>query len=83
MSQVQPYVVSLAVGLGVGAVYGLVSVRSPAPPIIALLGLLGMLAGEAGIQWFKGHTRFAQTCLHEKSFALQTQDQAAKDHDAP
>lgn len=40
------YLVSLAVGVVVGAFYALVQVRSPAPPIIALLGLLGMVAGE-------------------------------------
>jgi XapX domain-containing protein len=27
-------------------VYSLLHVRSPAPPVIALIGLLGMLAGE-------------------------------------
>jgi XapX domain-containing protein len=40
------YLISLLVGLVVGAVYGLIRVRSPAPPAIALVGLLGMLAGE-------------------------------------
>jgi XapX domain-containing protein len=40
------YLVSLGVGLFVGIVYGLLKVRSPAPPVIALVGLLGMLAGE-------------------------------------
>jgi XapX domain-containing protein len=40
------YLVSLAVGLGVGLIYGLLNVRSPAPPVIALIGLLGMLIGE-------------------------------------
>jgi XapX domain-containing protein len=38
--------VSLLVGLGVGVIYGLIRVKSPAPPIIALLGLLGMVFGE-------------------------------------
>jgi XapX domain-containing protein len=42
------YFVSLLVGLAVGVAYGLVHVRSPAPPAIALLGLRGMLAGEYG-----------------------------------
>ncbi len=79
MSQFQPYLISLAVGLGIGAVYGFLAVRSPAPPIIALLGLLGMLAGEAGVQWLKGRANFAQTCLHEKSFALRTRDHSPKD----
>jgi XapX domain-containing protein len=30
----------------VGAIYGLLDVRSPGPPVVALLGLLGMLIGE-------------------------------------
>lgn len=38
--------ISFAVGLGVGVIYALVRVKSPAPPIIALLGLLGMVFGE-------------------------------------
>jgi XapX domain-containing protein len=33
------YLVSLLMGLAVGAAYGLVQVRSPAPPMIALVGL--------------------------------------------
>ncbi|MES0099865.1 XapX domain-containing protein [Mesorhizobium sp. M0019] len=40
------YVISLAAGLLVGIIYGLLNVRSPAPPIIALVGLLGILIGE-------------------------------------
>ncbi len=40
------YLASLAVGVLVGVLYALVGVRSPAPPVVALLGLLGMLAGE-------------------------------------
>lgn len=42
----KPYVISLAAGLLVGVIYGLLNVRSPAPPIIALVGLLGILVGE-------------------------------------
>jgi XapX domain-containing protein len=42
----KPYLISLAAGLLVGAIYGLLNVRSPAPPVIALVGLLGMLVGE-------------------------------------
>lgn len=40
------YVLSAAVGLLVGVIYGALNVRSPAPPVIALIGLLGILAGE-------------------------------------
>lgn len=42
----KPYLLSLAVGLLVGLIYSLVGVRSPAPPAIALVGLLGILVGE-------------------------------------
>ena len=42
-------VLSLIAGLVVGIGYGLCGIRSPAPPAIALLGLLGMLAGERGV----------------------------------
>jgi len=40
------YVVSLAAGILVGLIYAALQVRSPAPPVIALVGLLGMLVGE-------------------------------------
>ena len=40
------YLISLALGLLVGVIYALFNVRSPAPPVIALVGLLGILVGE-------------------------------------
>ena len=40
------YLLSLGAGLLVGIVYSLLNVRSPAPPVIALVGLLGILVGE-------------------------------------
>jgi XapX domain-containing protein len=40
------YVLSLGVGVLVGVIYNLLDVRSPAPPLVALVGLLGMLIGE-------------------------------------
>jgi XapX domain-containing protein len=42
----KPYLFSLAAGILVGVIYALVHVRSPAPPVIALVGLLGILVGE-------------------------------------
>ena len=42
----KPYLLALGAGLLVGVVYSLLNVRSPAPPVIALIGLLGILAGE-------------------------------------
>jgi XapX domain-containing protein len=40
------YLISLGAGVLVGVIYSLLQVRSPAPPLIALIGLLGMLVGE-------------------------------------
>ena len=40
------YLISLGAGVLVGIIYALLGVRSPAPPAIALVGLLGMLIGE-------------------------------------
>jgi len=38
--------ISFLAGVGVGVIYGLLRVKSPAPPIIALIGLLGIVLGE-------------------------------------
>jgi XapX domain-containing protein len=38
--------ISLVLGILVGVFYALLRVRSPAPPVVALVGLLGMLVGE-------------------------------------
>lgn len=40
------YLISLGAGILVGIIYSLLGVRSPAPPAVALIGLLGMLIGE-------------------------------------
>jgi len=40
------YLMSLGAGVLVGVIYNLIDVRSPAPPVIALIGLLGILLGE-------------------------------------
>jgi len=42
----KPYLLSLVVGLMIGIIYSFSGVRSPAPPAIALIGLLGILVGE-------------------------------------
>jgi XapX domain-containing protein len=49
------YLVSLLMGLAVGTAYGLVQVRSPAPPMIALAGLFGMLLGQQAVEMAKRH----------------------------
>jgi XapX domain-containing protein len=43
--------ISFGVGLLVGVVYGMIRVKSPAPPIVALFGLLGMVLGEQVGGW--------------------------------
>jgi XapX domain-containing protein len=71
---------SFVVGLGVGVLYGLIRVKSPAPPIVALLGLLGMVLGEQLGIWV--HTkkvdvpRAAAVCLvgesHDSMASIQS-----------
>lgn len=78
----KPYAVSLAVGLLVGVLYALLNTRSPAPPIIALLGLLGMLIGESVTSWAKSQmtaTEAAAHCLHAKEFVADAQDSNGRD----
>jgi XapX domain-containing protein len=54
-------------GLAVGVAYGLVQVRSPAPPLIALIGLLGMVLGEQAIDLAKRHVSpFAQSSIEQQ-----------------
>jgi XapX domain-containing protein len=43
------YLISGAAGILVGVIYSLLNVRSPAPPLVALIGLLGILIGEQAI----------------------------------
>lgn len=40
------YLIAFGAGLLVGVIYALLNVRSPAPPVVALIGLLGILLGE-------------------------------------
>ena len=40
------YLLSLGAGVLVGVIYSVLNVRSPAPPLVALVGLLGILVGE-------------------------------------
>lgn len=83
----KPYVISLAIGLLVGLIYALLNTRSPAPPIIALLGLLGMLIGESLTSWAKSQmslAKAAEHCLHAKDFSAgDLQDQKTTACDKP
>jgi XapX domain-containing protein len=58
------YLVSLLMGLAVGAAYGVVQVRSPAPPIVALVGLFGMVLGQQAVDTAKRYLgRTGQTSI--------------------
>ena len=43
------YLFTPCAGVMVGVIYSLIDVRSPAPPLVALVGLLGILFGEQTI----------------------------------
>jgi XapX domain-containing protein len=62
--------ISFAAGLFVGVLYGVIRVKSPAPPIVALLGLLGMVLGEQLGTWILTKnvsvTHAASVCLVSK-----------------
>jgi XapX domain-containing protein len=72
--------ISFAVGLFVGILYGVIRVKSPAPPIVALLGLLGMVLGEQLGGWILTKnvsvTHAASVCLVGKHW-----DQRAQSHE--
>ncbi len=45
--------IALGAGILMGVVYWAIHVQSPAPPPIALVGLLGMVAGETVARWIR------------------------------
>ena len=69
---------SFIVGVGVGVLYGLIKVKSPAPPIVALLGLLGMVLGEQFGVWIQTKrldvSRAASVCLVGERYDRQLYD---------
>ena len=65
------YIVALAAGIAVGFFYGCLGVRSPASPVVALVGLFGILIGEqilpVGQHLLAGHslkTAWTHTLAH-------------------
>jgi XapX domain-containing protein len=69
------YIFSLLAGILVGLIYSLINVRSPAPPLVALVGLLGILAGEqiipVGKQMLSGtgfHSAWQQSKCNQHLF---------------
>jgi XapX domain-containing protein len=49
------FMISLGAGFAVGLLYFLARVQSPAPPLIALAGLLGIVMGEHAIPVVRTH----------------------------
>ena len=84
------YVLSLAAGLLVGVIYSLIDVRSPAPPAIALIGLLGILLGEQAVPLIRQTffpTATATTAIRQSANhvfgLLPGHGHGAADHDIP
>lgn len=79
------YLISMAVGLLAGILYGLLGVRSPAPPLIALVGLAGLLLGEQAVPLAKrlgdraAFARFAK----EQAIPAMLGNPPAPDRDRP
>lgn len=49
------YLISFGAGVVVGLLYWMVRVHSPAPPLIALAGLLGIVIGEGAVPFVQAH----------------------------
>src|SRR6266852_9950170 len=71
---------SFIVGLGGGVLFGIIRVKSPAPPIVALLCLLGMVLGEQLGIWMQTKkldvSRAAAVCLVGERYERQHSSQA-------
>jgi XapX domain-containing protein len=72
--------ISLLMGLVVGVAYGLCGVRSPAPPLVALVGLLGMVLGEQAVALAKTHYFVAQNS-HQATADTMSDVGAGKEFD--
>ena len=46
------FLLSFVVGILVGGIYAALRVPSPAPPLVALAGLLGIVIGEQSVSFF-------------------------------
>ncbi|WP_428944423.1 DUF1427 family protein [Pantoea sp. FN060301] len=62
-----PLLISLGAGVLIGLMYALLNVRSPAPPAIALVGLLGMIIGSQLSTHFMQDATAALQTKHELS----------------
>jgi XapX domain-containing protein len=78
--EMKALLISFVVGLLVGVVYGMIRVKRPAPPIIALVGLLGMVLGEQLGDWILTKkinvTHAASDCLAGKTWDHRSTEQS-------
>lgn len=72
------YLISLGVGMGIGLLYSLLRVQSPAPPLIALLGLLGMVIGEHAIPTIKSQLAATNPAIEQVHAADTAKDATAR-----
>ncbi|MDR0246707.1 MAG: XapX domain-containing protein [Burkholderia sp.] len=72
-----PYLISLGAGIAVGLLYYLVRVQSPAPPLIALAGLLGIVVGEHAIPFVQAQLRPPAAQIQDAGVSSQTKDSAS------
>ena len=72
--EMKALVISFVVGC-LWVVYGVIRVKSPAPPVVALLGLLGMALGEQAGGWFV--TKRTQTTNVASGHVVEAKDQCS------
>lgn len=67
-----PLFISLGAGVFIGLLYAILKVRSPAPPAVALVGLLGMvIGGQVAAQFVQKEVKStAQTLSSDTSAEL-------------
>ncbi|HWT43872.1 MAG TPA: XapX domain-containing protein [Sphingopyxis sp.] len=79
------YLISLGAGLLAGLVYGLIGVRSPAPPVVALVGLAGILLGEQMVpvaKRFADRTELIRFVREDCAPQILGTPRPGKEHDA-
>jgi XapX domain-containing protein len=74
------YLISFGAGLVVGLLYWLVRVQSPAPPLIALAGLLGIVMGEASVPFVQA--QFWHSASHAWAAPAVVEPESARASDS-
>jgi XapX domain-containing protein len=77
--EAMPYLISFGAGLVVGLLYWLVRVHSPAPPLIALAGLPGIVIGEGAVPFVQTHLLHAGSRANVAPAANEQRSESAID----